>query len=344
MAETPASEDRVESFRALRQREREQRQTFEVLGELQIEIRGLRGKRSSLEREINQTRGELSALETGLKELEERREQIKAFAIRRLQVMQEGGQVIYLEVLFRAASFSDFVSRFETIRFLLQYDLQVFQRLKALTAEVEARVTEISDKQQKLRSALAGLNQTEARLEAAAREKESRLGALSADRAEIERRLEELDRQWSKGFDRIRVLYDHLSQIGDDLRLVGAQTELRWFPFRLTVVITQDNLAIYLEAKGSGAFVPRMNDGRLTLSLPGPNGGLLLKVRPVPQGNQIELVTEEITLDGVPVSRGVWGELLGRRQMKIQARSIPGDYRITELVAESGRLVIQVER
>ncbi len=343
-AQTPAIEDRGGTFRVLQQREQEVRETFEALAKLQIEIRGLKEKRSALDREIAKTGEDLLALEVKLKEAEGRREQTKAAASRRLQVMQENGQIRYFEVLFRAASFSDFVSRFETIRFILQNDLQLFQRFQALTREVETRLAEIRERQEKLKTDRLNLNLIETRLQGAALEKETRLRSLSADRAEVERRLEELDRRWSKGFGQVRALYDHLGEIGQDLRLVGARTEIRWFPFRLTIVLTQDNLAIYLAAKGSGAFLPRIEDGRLTFTLPGQNGGLFLKVRPVPKGNQIDLVAEEIKLDGIPISRGAWEDLLGRRELRIQARSVPGEYRISELVAESGHLVIQVER
>ncbi len=133
---------------------------------------------------------------------------------KRLRNMYEVGKVSYLEVLFEAKDFNDFVNRFELLKLVVEQDASIIEKVKTERQELNNRKASQQAQQEKLVAMIA--KQEAARKELAAkqaeknalmREAKENLWELEAEAGRLEAQeqgiLREIARQRSK--DRPRV-------------------------------------------------------------------------------------------------------------------------------------------
>jgi len=88
-----------------------------------------------------------------------------------LRFMVENGDLCYLEVLFSADDFSDFLTRYEIITRVTEYEQELYQKLKEISEEVNTRRIALEEERTAHETLLA---ETQANIEALASELEER--------------------------------------------------------------------------------------------------------------------------------------------------------------------------
>lgn len=140
----------------------------------------------SLEEMIAQKEEEL--VEAQQKE-EEQYEKFKT----RVRVMYEQGETSYLEVLLSADDLSDFLSKYEIVSQIAEYDKNLFEELKALKEEIAQTKAELEEDRQQAENARKELEVSKSELDTqlanrsqAMKELESAAEEVKASFAEIE--------------------------------------------------------------------------------------------------------------------------------------------------------------
>lgn len=164
-----------------------------------VELEGLRSEiediNSALEKnqqtlaetedEISTTEDAISELEAEIKELEEAIEKrTEILKERAVALQQSGGDISYLEVLFGAQDFSDFVSRVSAVNKITDSDLALLEKQEADKQEVAEKQETVEtklDELNQLKTDLTGINATIKEQKEAAEDKEASLKDKEAD-------------------------------------------------------------------------------------------------------------------------------------------------------------------
>jgi len=176
---------------------RADRQARSVLGELQVierdidrttsELRSLENRVRVTERELRSLNGELTVANGRLLE---RRSQLGM----RLRALYERGAVSYLEVLFTARSFSDFINRFFLLRTVITQDVFVYHAVQDEIEVVEDRKAAVEKRQQELTTLREQTRQRQTTLQSRAADRTTILNRLNQDKEAAVRAHAELDR------------------------------------------------------------------------------------------------------------------------------------------------------
>lgn len=102
-----------------------------------------------------------SELEASEKELEQMNARYKA----RLRAMEETGSVSYWSILFKASSFSDLLSRIDSIHEVAEADNRMLEEIRSLSDSIKAERQELEDELKAQQAARDELNEMEATLQ-----------------------------------------------------------------------------------------------------------------------------------------------------------------------------------
>lgn len=94
------------------------------------EINSTEDEINFIEQELVQAEKDLELKEKELKKAEEEFEEYQSDFLSRARVMYENGDVAYIEIIFGAQSFSDFIERIELISQMMEYDNGVLDKLE----------------------------------------------------------------------------------------------------------------------------------------------------------------------------------------------------------------------
>jgi murein DD-endopeptidase MepM/ murein hydrolase activator NlpD len=184
-------------------------QEVKNMQELMADIKGQSQKLDDLNKQINTTT--LTLHDTG-EQLEEATERVKsrdALLKSRLRLMYMNGSVSYLDVLFSATSFSDFLDRFLALQNIVGQDKEILEQNKADRSLVAAKkqqveteltkITAMADEAEKIKDKLsnqeqqkevmiASLDKKVKEVDEINEEAERALIALAAQRAELNKK------------------------------------------------------------------------------------------------------------------------------------------------------------
>ena len=110
------------------------------LAHLDNEIYHSKSKLNQLQVSLSVLDSEIATLQERINETENRRQGVDELAKDRLRNLYKNSTVSYLEVLFEATSYSDFIQRFDLIRTLLESDLELLEQIQTI------RITQDNDK------------------------------------------------------------------------------------------------------------------------------------------------------------------------------------------------------
>lgn len=141
-----AIEKRLEEMKAERQKNKSELDKLrDQLEDLNREIYNAERELAKLEEKIAQLEAEIANqeqliadIEASIAETEERLKIQTEYLEQRLCAMYKNGTVSYLEVLFSASSFSDFLSRFSFLRMLIESDTELVAEIEETKAGLEA--------------------------------------------------------------------------------------------------------------------------------------------------------------------------------------------------------------
>lgn len=172
-------------------------ETREKLGEVRSEVNETRGvvrnyasevayynglisekavQMEELQENLDITRGKLLQTEEELEEVRVQLDKSTEILNKRVRSIYQVGNVSYLEVLFEASDFNDFVNRFELLKRVVQQDSETIAQVKSDRQRLDQKKAEIEQQQQALTDLI---NQQEAVRNELNRKKEERNALLS---------------------------------------------------------------------------------------------------------------------------------------------------------------------
>lgn len=98
-----------------------------------------------IENQIEQTKSDITLKEEELKKAEEEYKEYEELFLTRARVMYENSDIKYLEILFGADDFSDFLSKLEMISQLMEYDRNILKKLDETKVKIAEAKEELEN-------------------------------------------------------------------------------------------------------------------------------------------------------------------------------------------------------
>lgn len=163
------------------------------LERLNNELNEAENQLGKVEKDIDVTRAELERvikeLEKAQRELEKRDNLYK----QRLRTMYKNSGYGYLEVLLNAESFSDFISRFYLVSKVAAYDVSILEELKEYRDIVQAKETEVKEKEVRMLSLKNDLLKKKEEIKTVTASRNSALSRVKNEEKELDLMLAELE-------------------------------------------------------------------------------------------------------------------------------------------------------
>lgn len=179
-----------------------------------LEIEQLSGKIENTNKELSQVEEKLKALNASieankekLKVAEEKLAKRNDVFEKRLRVMYKKGTVGYVEVLFDSTDISDFLTRADMVKKVINHDVDLLDEMKAEKEEIEKTKKELEVQQASVIEAKKTVESKKNELVVANNAKTDLLKKLEADRVQMEQE------------------HDSLTQQADDLSLIIAKKQ-----------------------------------------------------------------------------------------------------------------------
>ncbi len=199
--------------------------------------------------DIQDTREEISLTEEELAEAEEKLAEQDEMVKTRIRAIYENGTISYVEVLFNATDYSDFINRFNFLRTILDQDIELLTGIKEERDLIERQKMDL----EKQRDGLEILKRSQVdKKEQIERQSQERSRLLAAVRAEIEaqeraiRELEEESKEIEALIKRLQEEQRRRSvQVDGDLYWPLPQNGTNWitsgFGYRVHPITRQAN-------------------------------------------------------------------------------------------------------
>lgn len=172
----------------------EQNNISNQLIKLEEDLKTKKAQLEEIERKLAETQDNIETTKEELREAIEKAELHKKLMDDRLCAMYMCSTTSYLEVLFEAKSFTDFLDRVVMVREIMSLDQQVLGEMQSLKEEIEGKKQLLEEQEQAEQKAKADIITQKAAIEENQREKEVLLTKLKEEQAKIEADLEELER------------------------------------------------------------------------------------------------------------------------------------------------------
>nr|WP_170243678.1 C40 family peptidase [Halolactibacillus alkaliphilus] len=148
---------------------------------------------------IDQTKAEVATLEEEIADLEEdilkRRDILKDRAV---ALQKNGGTVSYIEVIFGAESFLDFIDRVTMINKITQSDQRLLEQIAEAQNEVEAKKVEVEEKLTTLEATMEELELMQAQLKEQKEQHQDNIDTLEEQKTKSEAIVSELQLEASE--------------------------------------------------------------------------------------------------------------------------------------------------
>lgn len=148
-----------------------------------------------LEANLNDSKENLRKTEADLKDAEVKLGKSTDLLNKRIRNIYEVGNVSYLEVLFEAKDFSDFVNRFEMLKRVVQQDVSIIDQVKADRQKLNNRKAELEVLQERLVAMIAERDAARKELAVKQNEKNALLCEAQNNMWDLEAEAERLEAQ-----------------------------------------------------------------------------------------------------------------------------------------------------
>ena len=168
--------------------------------EVKNELVTINNKLEDANSKLEKTKADLAvtnqSLEKTKKELSEAEEKLKEqneTLAERVRVMYKNGNIGYLEVLLDSKSFSDFFSRFDVIKTVMNYDYELLTSLETKRNEVETKKEQIEKEQQRMVTLKNQLESKAQEVKTLQVSREKYLSKMNTDINEYEKQVKQLE-------------------------------------------------------------------------------------------------------------------------------------------------------
>ncbi|MEW6522445.1 MAG: peptidoglycan DD-metalloendopeptidase family protein [Bacillota bacterium] len=162
--------------------------------------------------QISITTDRINTVERELRDTEERLDQQNDLLAQRVRAIYKAGTVSYLEVLLQSTSISDFLSRFDMLRRIINQDVQLLAAMEAEWTARQQRLEELENQRQKLLALRQDEERKRAQVASRSRERQAYLQQLESQKDQYARALDELDQQSQRLSGEIRELQARLQR------------------------------------------------------------------------------------------------------------------------------------
>jgi len=185
------------------------------------EITTIQENITTTENEITETEAEIVQLNEEIEDLMERIDERQELISSRLRSMQRtGGNASYLELVFSARSFSDFISRLTAVSKILDSDKNIMEIQKQDKLDLEAKRVEVETKK-------ADLETKRTELTAAKQELESKKATLVSQKQELAQIQEQLNIQRANQSDLMVQLEEEHAELEEYKVTLADQQEIK---------------------------------------------------------------------------------------------------------------------
>ena len=179
----------------LTQKEAEQKKLRNELYTINVTLERTNASLNQINKDLDATEESIETINADIaekiKEVDQRSELLKD----RLKDLYMKGEVRFIDVLFQATSFSDFLSRYEMMKIVAKNDNQLLQGLEEQKAQLDEKKAQLEEQQNKL---LTLKSQREARtneLSIASSRHQTVIANITKEKAFYEKMLDELEEQ-----------------------------------------------------------------------------------------------------------------------------------------------------
>ena len=141
---------------------------------------------------LEKTSDELDEMENELKQIQNQRDEQNEQFKKRLNFMYRNGKIGYLDVIFEAKSFPDFINRVEYINRIAKYDKTLLNKLTSTTELMTETVSEIDKQQESFELLAAEREQKQSELQENLERKQALFNRLDSDEKAYEEKLASL--------------------------------------------------------------------------------------------------------------------------------------------------------
>jgi murein DD-endopeptidase MepM/ murein hydrolase activator NlpD len=184
-----AARDRTEAARS------EVRSLAGEIAALDSSIQAHLSRIDELTGKLREVTDRLRQAEAELADAQARLEEMNALFAARVRSIYENGNVSYLEVLFGAGSFSDFVARVEFVKEILARDVALIEEIEAERAAIERQKKVIEERREALQALRYEQELAYRALLSAQREKKSLLTVARGNLRQLEAEVDRLERE-----------------------------------------------------------------------------------------------------------------------------------------------------
>lgn len=193
---TGIQEEIAEAQKLIKELNAEQAKLKKQIEQVEQAIKENNAKITKTKEQIKETQADVDALKKSIAALEERianREEV--LKERALSFQESGGDVNYVEVLFGATDFSDFVGRVQAVATMAQADRDILAQQEADKAELEEKKAAVEKKLSNLKSMKVELEGMQVQIESQKKQSERAMAKLEAKEATTEQLQEGLEKK-----------------------------------------------------------------------------------------------------------------------------------------------------
>jgi len=152
----------------------------------------------SLSNSISKSDAEIAQKEIELTEAEKQAKEYDGLFKTRASVMYERGSATYLDVLFGAENFSDFLYKVEMVKQIVDYDKEILKKMSAASQVIRNSKTEIENQKSQKEYNLQILENKKTELSTSLAAREQVIAKLTSQEAEYKKVLDQADKEEAK--------------------------------------------------------------------------------------------------------------------------------------------------
>lgn len=179
----------------INQKSSEKKTLTQQLKEIGVEMNGVQQKIDDLNEEITETEIKISFTQSEIENKQRDYDGRLAIFNQRLKAMYQYGDVNFLEVLLQSSSLTDFLTRFEYLKYIANNDQKLLDEVSELKASLETQKKELNG----MKTSLVMKKQSQVarsqELETASQKKEALVAQINAEQDALYDILEDLEKE-----------------------------------------------------------------------------------------------------------------------------------------------------
>lgn len=199
------------------QKEKESKNVSKQIVELDRKLEAAENDLEIVEGQLSELEGQIAITQRELDRATEEAAEQKELLNKRVRVMYQNGSTGYLAVLLNSTSFSDFISRIDLLRKIINHDVNLLKERKTYRDTIDQKKQQLESEQQKKEELKNDMSKKLEQVESTKSEKETLLKEVYKDLKELERQEDELLAESARLTKKILELQSSGDYIGGEM-------------------------------------------------------------------------------------------------------------------------------